>query len=169
MPSISRMQFLRGDLSGRRTPVRPPWALAEEEFVSACDRCGDCIPACEAGIISLGRAGYPEIDFKRGGCDFCGDCLTACAGKALKADYPAPSIAWTLKAQIGSGCLALNGITCRSCGDACETRAIRFQLVVGGRANPILDQTACNGCGECLYVCPNDSVTISSITTEQTA
>ena len=46
------------------------------------------------------------------------------------------------------------GITCRACGDACDTRAIRFQLQTAGRATPRLDPSLCSGCGSCIATCP---------------
>ncbi|HID44392.1 MAG TPA: 4Fe-4S dicluster domain-containing protein, partial [Chromatiaceae bacterium] len=63
-------------------------------------------------------------------------------------------------ANIKADCLSLNGIVCRACGDACDTDAIRFQLETRGRATPLLDQALCNGCGECLAVCPTKSISL---------
>ena len=164
---INRRQLLRGDIRGSNAPQRPPWAVTESIFITSCTRCDACISACEDNILHRGSGGYPEISFKQAGCSFCGDCLSACEANALQAAHPAPSLAWDLRAQIKPSCLSSNGIVCRACGDACDTRAIQFQLQTGGRATPVIVQTLCNGCGECFAVCPAQAVEINSIHTKQ--
>ena len=155
MTSISRRRFLRGALGGRRSPVRPAYALAEAAFVERCDRCGDCVRACAERIIRLGDGGFPEIDFALGGCTLCGDCVSACRGRALVGHRPFP-----LWVQIGGGCLAYQGVVCRACGEACDTGAIRFRLRVGGAAEPRIDPPACTGCGGCVSRCPAQAVSL---------
>jgi len=153
------MQFLSGDLAGGPAPLRPPWALDERLFVERCTRCGECSAACPGGLIVPGRGGYPRIEFSAGGCDFCGACRTACRSGALNtAGDTAPP--WNLKAFVGEECLALKGVVCRACGEACDTRAIRFRLEVGGLARPLVDGEACTGCGGCLARCPVDAVNL---------
>jgi ferredoxin len=34
-----------------RTVIRPPGALAEDDFLDTCHRCGNCVEACSAGAI----------------------------------------------------------------------------------------------------------------------
>ena len=63
-------------------------------------------------------------------------------------------------AVIGDRCLARHGVVCRSCGDACEARAIRFPPRLGGVALPTLDGEACTGCGECVAVCPAVAISL---------
>ena len=157
--AISRMQFLRGDFSGRMLLLRPPWALAEQAFVSACDRCGHCIDACPTHILQPGRGGFPDVDFNRGECLFCEECLDACkAGALAKVDGQVP---WALKAFVDAGsCIAYQGVECRSCHDPCDTRAIRMPPRPGGVAVPEIDVTLCNGCGACYAVCPVRAVGI---------
>ena len=167
--SISRSQFLSGDFSGKNLPIRPPWALEEEQFIDRCTGCGDCLPACEYGLIKEGRGKYPQLDFSLAGCDFCRDCVEVCKTGALHYDAENDSPPWSLKASILPACLSLNGIVCRSCGEACEVKAIRFKLEVGGIARPLLDREACTGCGECFAVCPIKSVQISEIDTRDQA
>lgn len=175
MTNISRMQLLRGDLKGKNTPFRPPWALPENDFVDFCTRCDKCIDACFDELIVKGRGGYPQMDFKRGGCDFCEDCLNVCAANALVkipdntlqslSNKPAHRMAltesqsclppWRLKAHIDlDNCLSMNATICRSCGEACDDGAIEFKLETGGIAEPILDYDQCTGCGACFAVCP---------------
>ncbi len=163
---INRRQLLRGDIRGSHKPQRPPWAVSEPDFIKSCTCCDACINACDERILYRGSGGYPEISFKQAGCTFCGDCLQACDTIALQASCPAPSLAWDLRAQIKTRCLSGNGIVCRACGDACDTRAIQFQLQTGGRATPAVDQSLCNGCGECFAVCPIQAVEIISMQTK---
>ena len=159
--AISRMQFLRGDYSGRNNPIRPPWALAENTFIELCDACGDCSEQCPTHIIHLGRGNFPVIDFKSGECLFCGDCVTACKPGALKRiDDQQP---WSVVATIKNDtCLAYNNVECRSCYDPCEARAIKMTPRIGGVSIPELNNTACTGCGACFAVCPVQAVNMNT-------
>ena len=158
MRSISRRQFFRGSLSGGRAPVRPPYAPSESDFITRCDRCGDCLRACVERIIRVGDGGFPEVDFALGGCTLCGDCVSACRGRALIGDRP-----FALRVQIAGGCLAHRGVVCRACGEACDTSAIRFRLRVGGAAEPVIDPPACTGCGSCIGRCPVQALSLVPI------
>ncbi len=166
--TISRMQFLRGDLSGRSAPLRPPWAREEALFTSLCTRCGDCISACPTGIIHKGRGGFPYLDFGRGECLFCEDCVRICTPAAL---HISPGQApWNLRASLNTdNCLAYRGVECRACADPCESRAIRVQPRIGGVALPNIDLSACNGCGACQAPCPVQALSIQPLRREETA
>ena len=52
-------------------------------------------------------------------------------------------------------CLALQNVVCRTCGERCETDAIRFTPRLGAAAEPVLLTDRCTGCGDCVPVCPN--------------
>jgi ferredoxin-type protein NapF len=136
----------------------PPWAHPSS-FTETCSRCLDCALACQERIIVPGDGGFPEVDFKRGECIFCEDCVNACKTGALSLRVDPP---WMLKAQVDERCLSMKGVTCRSCGDVCDTRAIRFQLQVGGRADLTIYTENCTGCGACVGVCPVQAVTVVS-------
>ena len=71
---------------------------------------------------------------------------------------PAPAVA----AAIGEVCLARRGIVCRTCGDACPERAIRFPPLLGRAAQPLLSLEACTGCGDCLPVCPVAAIALAA-------
>lgn len=167
MANITRMQLLRGDIQGKKIPFRPPWAMPEESFVEYCTRCDKCIDACFDELIVKGQGGFPQMDFTQGGCDFCEDCLAVCETNALikiidnsdnntpdnqKIAYLPP---WHIKASIDlTQCLSMNATICRSCGESCEDEVIKFDLKLGGIAEPILDSEHCTGCGSCFSVCP---------------
>jgi ferredoxin-type protein NapF len=62
-------------------------------------------------------------------------------------------------AAIDPSCLALRGVTCMSCRDACAAGALQFRLAVGG-ARPEIATDACTGCGDCIRACPADAIRI---------
>lgn len=148
----SRRLFLRGRVA---TPVqarpRPPWAVAEPQFLARCTRCAACVPACPGGLLTLGDGGYPEISFARQGCDACGACSRACPSGAIGPTTGAP-FAW--RVQVSEACLARQQVECRLCGDFCDTRALRFVPTQGGISQLQLDPAACTGCGACVAPCP---------------
>lgn len=151
----SKRSFLRGQRSGRHALIPPPWARSE--FTELCQRCDDCISACEQHIIVKGDGGYPHVDFSQGECVFCEACAQACKHKVFDLQQQSP---WSLVASIDEQCLSKNAVVCRSCGDRCEQDAIHFQLMTGGRSDPQVSQDLCNGCGACFAVCPTRSIQI---------
>lgn len=156
--SPTRRAFLRGRPRAE-LPLRPPWALAETEFLSTCNGCGDCVTACPVHVLAHGDGGYPVFDPSPGECLFCEECVTACEPRALdnvKHDQP-----WQLKATIAPSCLAKNGVTCFSCRDACGEMAILFRPAPGGSV-PELDTTRCTGCGGCVSPCPVSAISLSA-------
>lgn len=68
---------------------------------------------------------------------------------------------WPWRASVSADCLSLNRTACRACEDACDARAIRFRLEVGGNARPIIDDVACTGCGACIAICPAAAVSLT--------
>lgn len=160
---MSRKQFLRGQFRGE-LPLRPPWALAEADFIDTCTRCNDCISACPQQIIKPGSGGFPEVDFSAAGCDYCEECTQACSQGALTLSSQNPpslqNIPWQQRIELKPGCLAEQGIVCCSCGEVCEHEVIRFKPQLGGRSQIQIDTTTCDGCGECVSVCPVQSLQI---------
>lgn len=150
---LNRMQFLRGDFKGE-LPFRPPWSKNEDEFTELCNRCDDCIKACPQNILSRGTAGFPQVNFKQAGCDFCQACAHACSTQAIELSPSNEFSPWAIRAHFKDNCLSERGVVCRACGDVCDMRAIRFRLAVGGMALIEFDASACNGCGECVSLCP---------------
>lgn len=162
---LNRMQFLRGDFTAEGA-FRPPWAVAENAFIESCDRCDACIKACPPKIIKRGQAGFPEISFTKTGCDFCEACVRACKSEALQITSDNHYQPWQQIAKFKRNCLSENGVICRSCGDVCEGRAIKFKMIVGGSALVQMDSSSCNGCGECVSVCPVQAIEMKHIKAE---
>ena len=159
--SPSRRGFLRGRVRAVAAETRPPWALDEHDFISACTRCDACIDACPTSILIRADGGYPAVDFSRGECTFCSECVTRCEPRALSRRSP-DALPWVLKAKIGPACLAESGVECRICGENCPTGAIRFRPRLGGVALPQLDVDACSGCGACFAPCPVRAIVVNA-------
>lgn len=159
--SINRAQFLRGDFNGRHSPLRPPWAKPEAEFVESCTACDQCCSACPEKIIVKGRAGYPLVDFALGECVFCERCVEACQTGALEKNN---ARAWSMQAEISQACLTAKDVVCRSCSEHCERSAIHFIARLGTVAKPQINHDSCNGCGACFAVCPVDAVEMRNAT-----
>lgn len=145
----SRRAFLRGRQPGPALP-RPPGALPEGDFESACTRCGDCLAACPDTLLVAAEGGFPVYQATRGECSFCGDCARACDSGAL---LPARIADWPWRARVDATCLSAAGVLCLACRDACAPAAIRFPPGAGLGA-PAIDAGRCTGCGACVAACP---------------
>lgn len=166
--NLSRRQLLRGKFlaslhsQAEQTQgfegVRPPWAVANHDFIESCTRCGDCIQVCESKILIKGDGGFPEVDFDKGECTFCQKCAVVCEQPIFR-ELSQP--AWAHKIEITAQCLTEHKIECRSCQDSCPMSAIRFRLQLGGVAKPVVNSDSCNGCGACIAACPVSAIKIS--------
>ncbi|MCG8558755.1 MAG: ferredoxin-type protein NapF [Hyphomicrobiales bacterium] len=149
--AVDRRSLLRGRIGRAAGEIRPPFSRDEKTFSGLCDGCGACVEACPEKAIAPGADGRPLLRYRDALCTFCQACGEACPTGAIDSEH---GQSWTAKASIGSACLSFNGIVCRACGEHCDDDAIRFKLLAGGRALPLVDETACTGCLKCALVCP---------------
>ncbi|MCK7592672.1 ferredoxin-type protein NapF [Lysobacter sp. CAU 1642] len=144
---------------------RPPGAVDEALFVDRCIRCDGCVEACPERVLVRADGGFPILDPSLGECTFCGDCVAACADQAL---LPSLLAEWPWRAALGAGCLSGQGVVCQACRDACGERAIRFPPGAGLGA-PMIDASACSGCGACIGACPTSALRLQRIAISQSA
>lgn len=151
--------------------IRPPGALAEEDFLGACIRCGLCVRDCPYHILSLATpeqpvtTGTPYFVARNAPCEMCEDipCVKACPTGAL--DHGLTDIN---KAQMGLAvlvdhetCLNFLGMRCDVCYRVCPRidQAITLELQHNPRTErhtmflPTVHSDACTGCGKCEQAC----------------
>ncbi len=141
--------------------IRPPFAVAEMDFLLRCDRCDLCIKACPHGVIfklSLEdgpqAAGTPALDLVHRGCHLCEDwpCVTVCEPKALQ--MPTESTRFpprfaTIRIQ-SALCLPFSGPECRACDSVCP---LPGALLWDNGRRPRIDPQLCVGCALCREAC----------------
>lgn len=132
-------------------------------FEELCTQCGACAFACPEGIVMRDGEGFPVLDMSAGSCTFCGACTEACEAGALVAGAAFP---W--RAEVSEACLSLGGTPCRACEDRCDTDAIRFRPLLGGRSQPIFAADACTGCGACIAPCPAGAIALVPLSSPHT-
>jgi MauM/NapG family ferredoxin protein len=153
--------------SGREnilTYLRPPGALAESAFLSACIRCGHCSAVCPRRCIMThsisdgpGLAGVPYIDPRRRACNLCMKCQPVCPTGALQ-EIPADKSVVAKSVSMGvaviekSLCISFLGRMCGLCRDACPYPGEAIKLEPWAR--PVIIDDHCVGCGLCAEICP---------------
>ena len=152
--------------------IRPPGALDEEEFLSACIRCGVCVRDCPYDILKLAElgsdhpaTGTPYFVARTGPCEMCEDipCIPNCPTNAL--DHSLKDIT---KAKMGLAvlidqetCIAFLGLRCEVCYNVCPVRgkAITLEFQPNKRSGrhalfiPVVHSEHCTGCGLCEKAC----------------
>ena len=142
--------------------IRPPYAIAELEFLLACTRCDACIEACPHKVIfplPARRGGdvvkTPALDLLNRGCQLCHEwpCVTACEPGALKRpelegeEVPLPKLAKALIET--SACLPYQGPDCGACEGSCPVPgALLWQDF-----KPSINLENCTGCALCREAC----------------
>ncbi len=171
--------------------IRPPFALAELDFLIKCTRCTACIEACPQEIIFplSARLGVevvatPALDLSAGACLLCEDwpCVQACEVQALQLPEPSglkssgegddqsdqplvPDLA--LAAIDPAHCLPFAGPECGACGSACPIEgAIEWEMT-----QPKINADLCCGCAQCREACITEpkSILMRSVQVEEEA
>lgn len=154
--------------------LRPPGALAEDDFLGACVRCGLCVRDCPYDTLKLAKVGEavalgtPYFTARTIPCEMCDDipCVKACPTGAL--DHNLTDIG---KARMGlavvidqEGCIAFQGLRCEVCYNVCPVRgkAITLEKQHNDRTGkhaffiPVVHSSDCTGCGKCEEGCVVD-------------
>lgn len=151
--------------------LRPPGALAEDDFLAACIRCGLCVRDCPYDTLHLAKpgesvvVGTPYFEARQIACEMCADipCVKACPSGALD-----PALKEIDNARMGlavlidqESCLNFLGLRCDVCYRVCP--AIDRAITLEHRHNPHSDRhamllptvhsDACTGCGKCEKSC----------------
>ncbi|NLF55982.1 MAG: ferredoxin-type protein NapG [Thauera phenolivorans] len=153
------------------TAIRPPGAIAEDDFLAACVRCGLCVRDCPYDTLKLAElgdgvaTGTPYFEARRIPCEMCEDipCVVACPTGAL--DRGLTDIG---KAKMGlavlidqENCLNFLGLRCDVCYRVCPVidEAITLERVHNPRSDrhamllPTVHSEHCTGCGKCEKAC----------------
>ncbi len=163
--------------------LRPPGALAEEDFLSACVRCGLCVRDCPYDTLKLAELGDgPEVGtpFFRGRevpCEMCPDipCVAACPTGALD-----KGLSDINQARMGVAvlvghetCLNYLGLRCDVCYRVCPLlgQAITLDQQHNSRTGhhamfiPVVHSDKCTGCGKCEKSCVLEEAAIKVLPT----
>ncbi len=151
--------------------LRPPGALAEDDFQGACIRCGLCVRDCPFDTLRLASPwqevpnGTPFFVARETPCEMCDDipCVAACPTGALD-----PALTSIDEARMGvavlidrDNCLNLKGLRCDVCFRVCPliNEAITLETLHNTRSGkhamfiPTVQADACTGCGKCEKAC----------------
>ncbi|MBI5162967.1 MAG: ferredoxin-type protein NapG [Magnetospirillum sp.] len=158
--------------------LRPPGAVDEAAFLSACVRCGLCVRDCPYKTLSLADVGQgpplgtPFYNARTVPCEMCEDipCVAACPTGAL--DKGLKDIK---DARMGSAvlvghesCLNFQGLRCDVCYRVCPAidQAITLEQSHNFRTGkhaifiPTVHTDKCTGCGKCEKACVLDEAAI---------
>ena len=163
--------------------LRPPGAIAEDDFLKTCIKCGMCVEACPYDTLLLAKPGdhkplgTPYFVPREIPCYMCPDipCVPVCPTGAL--DEPSVTTDGKLDINIADmglavidkeSCIAYWGIQCDACYRACpilgEAITIEYQKNerTGKHAfmKPIVHADACTGCGMCERACVTEKPAI---------
>ena len=173
--------FARQSSSLPAQAIRPPGALAEEDFLSACVRCGLCVRDCPYDTLDLARlgedvpTGTPYFTARDVPCEMCDDipCVKACPTGALD-----PGLTDIDQSRMGlavlidqENCLNYLGLRCDVCYRVCPLidEAITLDLERNERTGkhamliPVVHSDACTGCGKCEQACVLEEAAIKVI------
>lgn len=148
-------------------PVTPPGVTDYKDFLNKCTGCGLCISHCPTGVLRASttqygvlRAFHPVKNYDEARCAIgCTRCTHLCPTGALK---PLTKIE-KRETSVGLASVSLSRCIsyshdshCGKCAEACEPKAIKMidKNIPGRGLAPVVDASACIGCGACQFVCP---------------
>ena len=179
--SVSIIGFLLGTYSqqSKSLPawaIRPPGAIAENDFLSACVRCGLCVRDCPYDTLNLAEfgepvaTGTPYFIAREIPCEMCEDipCAAACPTGALSKELTNIDDADMGVAVLTGAdtCYSVTGVaSCRACYIACPIKdeAITMEFRQGGGRSyfePTVHRDKCTGCGKCEKDCITEEASI---------
>lgn len=147
--------------------LRPPGALVEKRFLSACIKCGQCVQVCPVNAIKLADlregvgVGVPYIESRDQACDFSCDglqCVLACPTGALTHD-----VNFSHEVDIGIAklirperCLAVQGKGFKGPARGLDFKGLmRYEEVDRWNPIPIADHPYdLELCDLCVRTCP---------------
>ena len=149
-------------LDKNRALLRPPGAVALEEFDNLCTKCDDCIDACpeqvlfHAPVLAGSDVGIPVFDPRRKACFLCSDlyCITACKEGALLMPESISSLHMGAAKIDPTLCLAQRGGNCTVCFDFCP---LAGSAIAKKNGAPTIETSRCVGCGLCEYYCMKET------------
>ena len=154
--------------------IRPPGAVAEEEFLRRCIRCGECMKVCigsalHPALLQAGSAGLwtPLLVARLGYCEYnctlCGQVCPTGAIRELKLEEKKKEVIG-LAVIDKNRCLPFaRGEECLVCEEHCPTgeKAIVFEnrdVLINSKVKrlkfPKVIKKLCIGCGICETKCP---------------
>ena len=155
--------FRRRRRAGSQFRLRPPGALEEDAFLTACTRCFKCGNACPNDCIhfsglegGLEEAFTPYIAARERACILCGECADVCPTGALQ-PFEATREGWAESVDMGLArvneamCYSFNGRTCGACYRACPLAGSAMKI--GIFETPLVQPENCVGCGLCEQSC----------------
>lgn len=153
-------------IAKRPTVARAPASLPENQFLSSCLRCGECMVVCPTGALQpvwfeSGITGIfsPFLDPYSGPCEReCARCGHVCPTGAIMA-LPLSQKMW---AKIGTAvidkktCLAWgHDRRCMVCKENCPYNAVNVITKADIPVPvPVVNEVRCYGCGYCQHACP---------------
>lgn len=147
--------------------LRPPGALAEDEFLASCIKCGQCVQVCPVEAIKLADImdgfgiGVPYIDARPQACDFSCDglqCVLACPTGALthELNYPHETRMGFAKLARPEKCLAMKGQGFKGLARGTDFKGVlRYDDIDRWIAQPVSEhEYDLELCDLCMRQCP---------------
>jgi len=149
----------------KKSLLRPPGAVPEQEFLKKCIRCLKCVEVCPYNSIKVLHAesgdsmGTPVIRAREVPCYLCMECPAVCPSGALQPVKEKEKVRMGVAKIDESTCLAYNGILCRACYERCPI--YREAVILDQEIYPVVVEDKCVGCGVCENVCLTNPPSIS--------